>query len=231
MTQAHGIVKGDAFQKTSSTGFILGAILLGISGLLMPHAANPTSDLKEMLTPLGEQASLTIGASLLMAIGFWAALSGVAGVNRSITSRGVTWARLGFYFALMGTALWTISLSLDVAVASAVANWLSAPIADKDAAWGVIAALAAFGRGMVPMTWIIYWLAIAVVNVAMIDSTVYPRRAGWAGLIVSVLVIALGIAQVFTARSLTLTLIFSALMMLSALWNLTVGVWVARKAW
>lgn len=39
---------------------------------------------------------------------------------------GAAWARIGYYIALAGTALWTVSLSLDVAVASAAANWLSA---------------------------------------------------------------------------------------------------------
>jgi hypothetical protein len=74
MTQQEGIVNGDALLKLGSIGFILGAILIGISGLLMPHAASPTSDLKEMLKPLGEYQSRTILASLLMAIGFWVVL-------------------------------------------------------------------------------------------------------------------------------------------------------------
>jgi hypothetical protein len=145
MTQQN-IVKGDALQRISSAGFIIGAILVAASGLLMPHANAPTSDLQEMLKPLGEHEFLTQLSSLLMAIGFWAVLIGAMGVNRSITSNGATWARLGFYFTLTGTVLWTVSLSLDVAVASAVANWLAAPTVSKDAAWSVVAVLSAFGR-------------------------------------------------------------------------------------
>jgi hypothetical protein len=118
-----------------------------------------------------------------------------------------------------------------MAVANAVANWLSAPTAGKDAAWTVVASLSALGRGMVPMTWIVYWLALALLTVAMILSNVYPRWLGWAGLIVSILMIVLGIVQIFNARSITLTLTFSVLMLLTALWNLATGIWVARKAW
>jgi hypothetical protein len=119
MTQ-QSIGKGDALQRISSTGFILGAILIAASGLFMPRANTPTSDLQQMLKPLGEHEFLTQLSSLLIAIGFW---------------------------------------------------------------------------------------------------------------IVSIPVIALGAIQVFVPRSITLTLIFSMLMMLTILWNLTIGIWVARRAW
>jgi hypothetical protein len=45
-----GIVKGDTLQKISSIAFIIGAILFGVSGLLMPNAGKSTSDLHEMLS-------------------------------------------------------------------------------------------------------------------------------------------------------------------------------------
>jgi hypothetical protein len=230
MTQ-QSLVKGDALQRISCAGFIIGAILFAASGLLMPHASSPTSDLHEMLKPLGEHEFITQLSSLLMAIGFWTALIGITGVNRSITTGGAVWAHLGFYFTLTGTILWTVSLSLDVAVASAVANWLAASTVGKDAAWMVVASLSALGRGMVPMTWIVYWLALVLVSAAMILSDAYPRWLGWTGLIVSIPMIALGVIQIFKARSIALTLIFSVLMLLTALWNLVTGIWIARKAW
>jgi len=231
-TMTHqGIVKGDAQQRLGSVGFIIGAILFGTSGLLMPHATNPTSDLQEMLKPLGEYQYRTTIASLFGMVGFWMALIGVAGVSRSITARGAVWARLGFYFTLIGTALWTVCWALDMNTANAVANWLSTPTDSKAAAWSVVASLSAFGRGIVPTTWILYWLALAFLSIAMVHSDVYPRWLGWAGLIVSIPMITLGIFQIFIPRSITLTLIFSMLMLLTTLWTLATGLWVARKAW
>jgi len=231
MTQLQGIVKGDEQQKLGSAGFIIGAILFTISGLLMPHANTSTNGLQEMLKPLGEHQFRTTFSSLLLTIGFWAALIGVAGVNRSITTSGVTWARLGFYFTLIGTALWTVSISLDVATVDTVTNWLSAPIDGKEAAWSVVAAVSAFGHGILSITWIVYWLALAFLSIAMCQSDIYPQWLGWTGLIVSIPMIALGVIQIFTPRSITLTLIFSVLMLLTTLWELVTGVWVARKAW
>lgn len=234
MPLRQNIVKGDALQKISSAGFILGAILVAVGGLMMPHANAPISDLREMLTPLGEYQYRTIAASLLGMIGFWMALIGVTGVQRSITTRetkGAVWARLGFYFTLIGTALWTASWAMDVNTANAVADWLSVPIDGKEAAWNVVATLSAFGRGILPTTWIIYWLALAFLNIAMLQSGAYPQWLGWAGLTVNIPMIALGVFQVFTPRSITLTLIFSLLMLLTTLWNLATGIWVARRAW
>jgi len=205
-----------------------------VSGLMMPHANTPTSDLREMLTPMGEYQYRTIIASLLGMIGFWLVLIGMAGVYRSITAsktKGAVWARLGFYFTLMGTVLWTVSWAMDINIANAVANWLSAPSDGKEAAWNIVATLSAFGRGILPTTWVVYWLALAFLNVAMLQSNVYPRWLGWTGLIVNVPMIALGAYQIFTPRSITLTLIFSMLMMLTTLWNLATGIWVARRAW
>ena len=233
MTQQN-IIKGDALQKISSAGFIIGAILVAVGGLLMPHANTPTSDLQEMLKPLGEYQYRTIVASLFGMIGFWMVLIGVTGVARSITAsetKGAVWARLGFYFTLIGTVLWTVSWAMDINTANAVANWLSAPSDGKEATWNIVATLSAFGRGILPTTWVVYWLALAFLNVAMLQSDVYPIWLGWTGLIVNIPMIALGVFQVFTPRSITFTLIFSLLMLLTTLWNLTTGIWVARRAW
>jgi len=233
MTQ-QSIVKGDTLQRMSSAGFIIGAILVAAGGLMMPHANTPTSDLREMLTPMGEYQYRTIIASLLGMIGFWMAFIGVTGVQRSIIAsetKGALWARLGFYFTMMGTVLWTVSWAMDMNTANAVANWLSAPSEGKETAWGIVATLSAFGRGILPTTWVVYWLALAIMNIAMLQSDVYPRWLGWTGLAVNIPMIALGAYQTFTSRSITLTLIFSMLMMLTTLWNLTIGIWVARRAW
>ena len=230
MTQ-QSIVKGDTVQKISSAGFITGAILLVIGSLLMPHAAHPTSDLQEMLKPLGEHEFRTEASSLLVTIGFLAMMIGITGVYRSITTEGMAWARLGFYVLLVGTALQTVSLSLDVATASAVGKWLEAPVDSKEAAWSVVVVLNAVGRGVIPITWIVYWLAFAFLGIGMIGSAVYPRWLGRAGLILAMPVISVGVIHTFTPRTTTITLAFVILALLTNIWALVVGIWVARKAW
>lgn len=231
MTQPQGIVKGDALQKMSSAGFITAAILLVIGNLLMPYTTTPTSDLQEMLRPLGEHELRTEASSLIVTIGFLAMMIGVTGVYRSITAGGMAWARLGFYVLLVGTALQAVSLSLDVATASAVGKWIAAPADGKEAAWNVVVVLNAIGRGVIPITWIVYWLAFAFLGIGMIGSDVYPRWLGWTGLILAMPVIAVGILHTFTPRTTTITLAFVVFALLTNLWALAVGIWVARRAW
>jgi hypothetical protein len=197
MTQGQSIVKGDAIQRISSAGFITAAILMVIGNLLMPYTTTPTSDLQEMLRPLGEHELRTEASSLLVTIGFLAMMIGVTGVYRSITAGGMAWARLGFYVLLVGTALQAVSLSLDVATASAVGKCLAAPVDGKEAAW----------------------------------NAVYPRWLGLTGLILAMPVIAVGILHTFTPRTTTITLAFVVFALLTNLWALAVGIWVARRAW
>jgi len=173
---------------------------------------------------------------LLLIVSIWAAMIGVAGVYRSIiasggATSGAAWTRLGFYFMLVGTVLYTVALTQDASIAGAVANWLAAPAVDKEAAYGVVAAVNAVGRGLYPVAIIAYWAPFAFLGIAMLVSAVYPRSLGWTGVILGGAVIALGIVQNFTARTTTLTLFFIVLSFLTGLWDFVLGIWVARKAW
>jgi len=229
MTQ-HGIVRGDALQRIGSAGYIVGALLIVIGGLLLPRATNP-SNLQEMLKPLGEQEVLTQVCVLLITSGYWAVMMGAAGVYRSITAGGAAWARLGFYLIIVGTAVWTLILSLDVSQARAVATWLAAPTEGKEAAYSVVATLAAIGRGIYATSIMVYWLALVFLGIGMVRSAVYPRWLGWVGLTLGITGVSLGIIQTFSGRFSTLTLVYVVLSFVTTLWFLAVGIWVARTAW
>jgi hypothetical protein len=219
-----GILKGDTLLQTGGMGLIIGAVLMVIGNLLMPYTANPSGDLQVMLKPLGEHEFRTEIASLLVMIGFLAMMIG-------ITAGGKVWAQLGFYVLLVGTTLQIISLSLDVATASAVGKWLAAPVDLREAAWDIVVLLNAIGRGIIPLTWIVYWLAFAFLSIGMIGSAVYSHWLGWIGLILTMPVIVVGIIHTFTPRTTTITLAFVVFALLTNLWAFAVGLWVARKAW
>src|SRR5690242_2465837 len=130
MAQAHGIVKGDALQKLGSAGFIIGAILIVIGSIWLPTV--DFSNVLEAQNKFGEQAVRLQVCALLIAFGYWAVMIGTAGVYGSITTRGAAWARLGFYFHIVGVVLWTLGMSLDVSYSAAIVNWMAAPAAGKE---------------------------------------------------------------------------------------------------
>ena len=132
---------------------------------------------------------------------------------------------------MLSGGLWTVILSLDISQASAVAKWLAAPTEGKEAAYSVVATLVAIGRGIYAMSIMVYWLALVFLDIGMVRSAVYPRWLGWAGLIVGITGVPLGIIQTFSERSSTLTLMYVVLSFVTTLWFLTVGIWVARTAW
>ncbi len=235
MAQQEGIVKGDALQKISSAGFIIGAILMTIGSLLLPSSLG-ISRWKEMITQVGEQAALLQACALLITFGYWGLMIGVAGIYRSIAGNGPAasgsaWARLGCYFNLMGTAMWTMGMSIgDVAYPAAAATWLSASVDSKEAAYIAVMAIPGITRGLFPMEVIAMWLAFTFLGIGMVRSDVYPRWLGWMGLLLGAVGIPLGVMQAFTGRESTLG-IFMVLNVSTVLWALLTGVLVGRRAW
>ena len=230
MTQQQGIVKGDAQQKLGSAGFIIGAILMTVGSFLLPPSLGVSRWMEE-IKQVGQQAMLLQSCALLITFGYWGVLVGTAGVYRSITASGAAWARLGFYFHLMGTALWTIGMAVgDVGIPAAAANWLAAPPASQEAAFSVITAMTGFTRGLFPMEVIILWLAFIFLGIGMVQSAVYPRWLGWVGLVLGLAGVSLGVVQTFNGLESTLAL-FMVLNVSTILWMVVTGIWVARKAW
>lgn len=231
MSQEQGTIKGDAHQKVSGIGFVVGAVLIIIGSLLLPRASD-LSDVQAMQKAYSEQATLLQGCALLLTFGFWAVMIGTSGIYQSIRLDGAVWARLGFYFHLVGVALWTVGMTLDVSYPAAIINWLEAPTASKDIAYSVVTVLspAGFGRGTFPLNVIVNWLAFTLFGIGMVRSTVYPRWIGWGGLLLGIMGLVLGIIMTFTGRE-ALINIFVIFMMLNLFWWSTCGIWIIRKVW
>jgi len=229
MTQ-QSIIKGDVQQKLGSTGFIVGVLLWLIGSFFITGILANASNMQDELKAIGEQVVSAQTGELILMLNIIAVMIGMVGVYRSVTASGAAWARLGFYLFLVGSVFWALGYAIDVAVASAMANWLAAPTASKEAAYSVVAALTSMSRGMFPMTVVIYWLSLIPLSIGMVFSAIYPRWLGWSGLILGIAGLSLGIIQTFNGRESTFNL-FIVLFSLTMLWFLAIGIWVARKAW
>ncbi|MCA9935801.1 MAG: hypothetical protein KC415_17825 [Anaerolineales bacterium] len=230
MTQQQSILKGNEQLKLSSAGFIVGALLIIIGNIWVTLVG--LGDPLEALNKYSENVHLLQTVALLITFGWWAVLIGVIGVSHSITARGAAWARLGLYFMIMGSALWTLGMALDISYSSLISNWLAAPDADKAFARELIiiyGPTVGIGRGLFPMNVMANWLAIGFLSVGMLRSAIYPRRWSWAGIVLGMIGLPIGATMAFIGREAIWTL-FTVLAFLTILWFLALGIWLARES-
>ena len=231
MSQQQGIVKGDTLQKLGSLGLIIGGILLIIFNLIFPHPADPTN-IQDAMTTWGSKAGLVKFAELFRAVGSLGIMIGAAAVYRSITARGAAWARLGFYGIIVGTAVATISSGVMKNMANIFALWLGAPDDSKATMFTASVAVVTVCSAVFTMYILVEWLAIAFLGIGMARSQVYPKWFGWVASTLGILTIAaVGIPYFLTSLTSTILTSFGVLAILTSIWALIVGIWVARKAW
>jgi hypothetical protein len=231
MSQQQDILRGDTLQKIASTGFIFGGLLLLVFNLLYPRPADPGST-PSVLTAMADQKVLTQLSQLMLALGFWGVMIGSAGVYRSITVGGAPWARLGFYGIVVGTAIWSINFSLGTASVNAAADWVAASSADKAAAYRVAATVLTVNTGIYTMSILMFWLALTFLGTGMARSAVYPGWLGWGAVVLGIAMVAfVSIPRFFVENSTFSMLIFAGLALLTTVWFIVVGIWVARRAW
>jgi hypothetical protein len=231
MLQQQVNFQGNTLQKISSTAFIIGAVLLIVFNVLAPRPDNP-ANMESVMTTMSNQAVFTHLSQLLLTFGIWLVMIGSAGVYRSITASGAAWARLGFYGIIVGAVLWSVTFGLGSATVSTAAEWMTASTTNKAAAFNVAAAVSTASSAIETMSIIMLWSALIFLGVGMASSSVYPGWLGWVGITLGVAMVAVvGIPKFFLGNTSTLLLLFGGLALLTTVWMLLTGIWVARKAW
>lgn len=231
MTLIQDNFKGDALQKLASAGFISGGVLLLVFNLLSPRPADP-SNFQSVLTTMADQKFLTLLSQLFLVLGIWGVMMGSAGVYHTISGAGSAWARFGFYGIVVGTALWSITFGLGSVTGNAAESWMLASTADKPVAYNIATAVSAATSGIETMSILMLWWAIIFLGIGIARSGIYPSWFGWVGAVLGiVMVAAVGVPKFFAGNSSTLLLLFGGLALITTLWFLVFGIWVARKAW
>lgn len=218
-------INKNIMQKIGSIGCISGVLLITLGSLIVPRT-NDISNILEMQNAFGSNPGLLQLSALFMVFGFWGLFIGVLGIQDSINGIGETWARIGFYFNLMGTTIWTLGMSLDISYPAAIATWLSSPESHKQAAYSVVSVLSplGFGRGLFPVEVITIWLSYIFISIGMVLSNNRPHWQGYIGLFIGIFGVILGVSMAFVGRE-KLLLFYITLMLLVLVWFMIIGVW------
>jgi hypothetical protein len=232
MSQQQNIIRGDSFQKLTSTGMIVGAVLLIVFNVLVPRPSDP-GNMQSAIINTVDNFFLFQLSHLMLAVGILGTMIGSAGVYRSITDRGAAWAQVGFYGIVVGTVLWMITYAMTSVDASTAADWAAAPAADKNLFYGIAVASINVGKAAYIMSILLFWLALVFLGVGMARSKTYPGWLGWIGAALGTGMVAIvGVPQFMAGEvNTSYMLIFAGLALLTTVWFLVIGIWVARKAW
>ena len=227
---AEGAAKGDVLQRIAGVSLVVGGILLIVFNALFPRADDP-SDIPQVLTKLADNETLTLLTFLLLAVGMWALMIGMAGVYRSIsTGAAAAWARLGFYGVIVGTTLFTVSTAVGLVGTGAAADWVAAGKAMDTSSYSIAATLNQVGSSIFYMFIIVNWLALAFLAVGMVLSSIYPKWLSWALLILGVaMVVVVGIPQALSDPNQALDVTFAILAGLTTLVALVLGIIITRR--
>ena len=209
MSQQQGVVKGDTVQKLGSLAFIIGGVLLFVIATL------------DILRDGGGSTQRVV-VGFFGPVGIWGVMLGVAAIHRSITDAGAGWVRMGFYLVIVGTALWTVHMSLRAGIARAAAEGIT----------DGVAAIDVMIHQVVAMAYLTEWLGIFFLGIGMVRSVVYPKGLGWTALLLGILTFAIGGVPLFFLEKGSFADILSPVLAgLTTIWALVVGIWIARRAW
>ncbi len=218
-------ISKNVLQKIGGIGCISGVILIILGSLIVPRTKD-ISNILEMQNAFGSNPGILQLSALFMVFGFWGLFIGVLGIQDSMNGTGAAWARIGFYFNLMGTTIWTLGMSLDISYPAAIVNWLSSPDSQKEVAYSVVSVLSplGFGRGLFPIEVITIWLSYIFISLGMVQSNSRPHWQGYAGLLIGILGLIMGVFMVFTGRE-KLMFFYIAIMLFVLIWFLIIGIW------
>lgn len=214
--------KGDVLQRIAGVSFILGAIATIAFNVLVPRADDMT-DMTQVYAALSDNPSLNKLAFLGLAVGIWLLVTGFMGVYRAISSGAASaWVRLGFYGVVISSALISTAFGL-------LAGGITAAESGETAI-PTMAAIVTASNSLFALSVVGLWTAMALVGLAMVLSSVYPKWAGWVLLVLGIVTVGVfGIPAVFATPTQNQNLIFAVLAGLSSLWALVVGIWVTRR--
>ncbi len=183
---------------------VVGAVLGGAANVVHPAPAERALDAQVRLVA-GYGPWIPI--HMVIAMGGLLVLGGLLAVSRSLDgAAAVAVARVAFAAALVGITLNTVQMATDgIGLKLAADTWAAAPEPEKAAAFYGAYAISRIGAGLAFMQIIVFFgLTVGAFGVALAAGVGYPRWLAWAGVVIGLLNIAIGVVRAVAPASVTL---------------------------
>lgn len=221
-----------ALSRIGAVSAVIGAISAVVVNLLHPRSAtmeNPDAFLRmiaESRIWVGDHVGIIFAGILFT--------GGLLAISRSITGQpGAAWARLGSASALVSTAILFVLMATDgIAIKTLARAWVTAPAAEKAAAFSAGHAVATVNLALFSVWIIVFWgVTIILYGLAVLTSQGYPRWLGWVAILAGLGSAWIGLRQAYAGPSFLVTnVLFVIFSLIITLWLLVMGVLLWRKA-
>jgi hypothetical protein len=209
---------------------IAGVIVATVFNVLFPRADDP-ADTTAVLTMMAENQVLRQVSFLGVTVGLLIVTAGVAGVIWALNSgRAQYSARIALYGLLIGAGIFTASAGIGLAATEAAIDWVAAGSDTSSSEFVIAAAMNHADDGVWAISLVVYWGALGLTGIALLQDERFPRWSGWAIMALGFGVAAFaGVPMAVQGVSQGLTIVFAVLAQLSLIWVLVVGIWILRN--
>lgn len=222
-------MRGDPLVRLAGIAFVLGGLITLVFNILHPL---PGKDLEATMQGLLDHGvGMWVFGHLMLALGLWLLAVGFIGVRWSLRNEpGGVIARFGLYAVIIGTSAWVVHFALDgSAWAETVSAWDQAEGSRRETLFVGAELLRNITDATFLTTTIFYWSALVLMGIGIAKSSVHPRWLGWALIVISTVLVALGVYALFHGDSPTWDLLFAAFATLTVLWALYTGIWMVGR--
>ena len=210
---------------------LVGVVLPMIFGFALHPQVSDPGDTEAVLRSIVDTSGWA-GVHVAILAGGFLVIGGLLALYRSITGEpGAALARLGFAAALVGGAIYSVSITIEGSGALKVLAEAWASAADKAVPFSVAEAAYLVSMDIFSGGWIVFGGVVPILfGLAIALTDFYPKWLGWVAVIAGVGNAVIAIVLFSQGWTPVTNNVFTAFAVILSLWQLVMGVLMWRKA-
>ena len=224
-------MKDRVLLRIGAVSLVVGVVLPVIFGLALHPQVSDPGDTEAVLQSIADSPGWA-GMHVAILLGGFLVIGGLLALSRSITAEpGAALARLGFAAALVGGAIYSVSIAIEGSGALKVLADAWAAATDKAVPFAVAEAMYLVSMDMFSAGWLLFGGAVPILfGLAIALTDRYPKWLGWVAVVGGVgnaLIAMVLFSQGWTPLT---NNVFTVFALIVSLWQLVMGVLMWRRA-